>query len=419
MRKTPLEQTINMLQSIISRLLKRRHFWRYATFSEVAELYASRTMRIFALRLVSVFTSVYLLQNGYSLVFIAFFWGLFYLLKVPFSWPSARIAAQYGPKHGTLISNIVSAVAMVLLAYIHVPHYGIYALFVWCALQAFSSTLNDLCYMIDFSKVKDMEHAGKEIGYMNIFEKVSTGLSPIIGGVLALWFGPAVIMLLSSFLFLMSAAPLLTTAEPTKTHRPLNFRRFPWRKTWRSFVAEGAIGFDVFATGTAWTLFMTIVVFAGSRDSNKIYADVGFVTSVTIFVALLASYSYGKLIDRRRGRQLLLISTVMNTLVHGSRAFITTPVGVVYTNAVNEAATTGYSMAFMRGMFDAADRSDHRIEYLFIIEMVVNFGAALGAVLLGTLLLFFSDVVALKASFILTGLVTLLIATPSFALYRR
>lgn len=408
-----------MLHAIIHRLLKRRHFWRYATFSEVAELYASRTMRIFALRLVSVFASVYLFQNGYSLVFIAFFWGLFYLLKVPFSWPSARIAAQYGPKHGTLVSNIISAVAMVLLAYINDPHYGVYALFIWCGLQAFSSTLNDLCYLIDFSKVKHTDHAGKEIGYMNIFEKIATGLSPIIGGVLALWFGPSVIMLLSAMLFLLSAAPLLRTAEPTRTHRSLDFQRFPWRSTWRSFIAEGAIGFDVFATGTAWTLFMTVVVFAATNDSNRIYAEVGVVTSITIFVALLASYSYGRLIDRRRGWQLLRTSTIMNAVVHASRPFITTPIGVVYTNAANEAATTGFSMAFMRGMFDTADRSGHRIEYLYIIEMVVNFGAALGAACLGLLLLCFDDVLSLKLFFALTAVVALLIATPRFALYRR
>lgn len=408
-----------MLQALIHRLLKRRHFWRYASFSEVAELYASRTMRMFALRLVSVFASIYLFQNGYSLVFIAFFWGAFYLLKVPFSWPSARIAAMYGPKHGSLISNIVSAMAMVLLAFIPDPQYGIYALITWCVLQAFSSTLNDLCYLIDFSKVKDMNHAGKEIGYMNIFEKIATGLSPVIGGVLALWFGPHVIMVVSALLFLFSAAPLLSTAEPTKTHRPLNFNQFPWRSTWRSFVAEGAIGFDVFATGTAWTLFMTVVVFAASNDSNRIYAEVGFVTSITLFIALLASYSYGKLIDHRRGRQLLRISTLMNSLTHVARGFITTPIGVVYTNAANEAATTGFSMAFMRGLFDTADLSGRRIEYLFIIEMVINLGATIGAVLLGLLLLVFDDVFSLQAFFILTALVVLLIATPKFTLYRH
>ena len=406
-----------MLQTVIHRILLRRHFWRYATFSEIAELYASRTMRIFALRMVSVFTSIYLYQAGYSLFFLACFWAGFYLIKVLFSLPAAKIAARYGPKHGTLVSNIVSALAMTLLPFVAGSEYGIYPLIGWCILQAFSSALNDLCYLIDFSKVKNMQHAGKEIGYMNIFEKVATGLSPLIGGGLAFIAGPQSVMVVSALLFMLSAVPLLRTAEPTETHRRLDFSGFPWRATWRSFIAESAVGFDVFATGIAWTLFMAIVVF--TNGTNAVYAQVGFVTSVTIFVALAASYVYGRLIDRRRGSDLLRFSTIANSTIHALRPFVSTPVGVILTNVINEAATTGYSMSFTRGMFDTADISGKRIEYLFIIEMVVNLGAAIGAVTFGGILLFLSGAGALKLFFFVTAAVTLLIATPKFALYHR
>lgn len=408
-----------MIQTLLLRFLKRRHFWRYASFSEVAELYASRTMRLFALRMASVFTSIYLYQLGYSLAFIAFFWAGFYLLKVVFAWPSARIAARRGPKHGTLISNIISAVSMVLLIYVGSPEYGLYALYVWCVMQAFSGCLNDLCYMVDFSKVKSAEHAGKEIGYMNIFERVSSGLSPVIGGFLAYLAGPHFVMGVSALLFLLSSVPLLQTGEPTKVNRRLNFVGFPWRTTWRSFVAEGAVGYDVFVTATAWSLFMTVGVFMANQESNDIYAQVGAVTSVAMLASLVASYTYGKLIDRRRGRQLLLFSTILNTLVHAGRPFVSTPLGVVYTNVANELATTGMSMAFMRGLFDTADLSGRRIEYLFIIEMVVNLGAALSAVFLGSLLLFMSDMLSLQIFFAISAVITLLIATPRFSLYRR
>ncbi len=406
-----------MIQGIIHRLLLRRHFWRYATFSEVAELYASRTMRIFALRMVSVFTSIYLYQEGYSLAFIAFFWAGFYILKIPFSWPSALIAAHFGPKHGTLVSNIVSAVAMLFLPFVAVEQYGLYALIIWCVLQAFSGSLNDLCYMVDFSKVKNILNAGKEIGYMNIFEKVATGLSPVIGGAIAFWFGPELVMVVSAILFMLSAVPLFRTGEPTRIHRRPDFSGFPWRATWRSLVAEGSIGFDVFTTGTAWTLFMAVVVFDGSSDA--VYAEVGFVTSVTIFVALLASYAYGRLIDRRRGGDLLRFGVSMNSLTHLFRPFVVTPIGVVMVNIINEAATTGYTMAFTRGMFDTADNSGKRIEYLFLIEMIVNFGAAIGAIGLGSLFMWHDGAFSLKIFFAIAAVVTLIIATPRFALYRR
>ena len=405
-----------MIQQLVYRILRRRHFWRYATFSEVAELYVSRLFRMFALKFVAVFTSVYLFELGYGLVFIGVFWAAFYFLKVAFAWPSAKIAARFGPKHGTLYSNIISAVAMVFLPL--VPEYGIAALGAWCVLQAFSGCMNDLCYLIDFSKVKHMDHAGKEIGYMNIVEKVATGVSPLIGGVVASLFGPGMAMILSAVFFLMSAVPLLKSAEPTRLNQKLHFKGFPWRGVWRSLLAETGVGVDAFATGSAWSLYLVVIIFA--MDGDEVYAKIGFFTSLTLFIVMVASYAFGKLIDRRQGLLLLRSSVIVNSLTHAFRPTVVSVTGIVANNAVNDVATTGYSMAFTRGMFDTADRSGFRIVYLFLIEMVVNFGAGVASLLFSlSFYLFVGPKDGFTAFFIGMAALTLLIALPRFALYRK
>jgi len=406
-----------MIQTIIHRLLLRRHFWRYATFSEVAELYASRLMRIFALRLVSVFTSIYLLQLGFSILFITLFWAGFYLLKVLFSYPNALQIAAFGPKHATLISNIVSALGMFFLPFASDPHYYMVALIAWCALQAYSGSLNDMAYLVDFSKVKSSNHAGKEIGYMNIIEKIATGLSPFIGGALAFMFGPQSVMLVSAILFLLSAVPLFATAEPTKIHGKLQFKGYPWRTTWRSSIAEAAVGVDVYLTNVVWAIFLAVAIFG--FESNKIYAQIGGITSVTIIVALLISYSYGRIIDHRKGGELLRIGAITNSLLHFGRAFVTTPFGAVLMNILNEASTAGYNMPFLRGMFDTADYSGRRIEYLFIAEVMLNFGGFLLALIMGLLVWLLGNQSGMNATFIVGGILTLLIAFPGFALYKK
>ena len=213
-----------MLQRIIHRILARRHFWRYSTFDEVAELYASRMLRVFALRFVTTFSSIFLLNEGYSLLFLCFFWTVFYGLKVIMSWPAAKIAAYFGPKHGTLYSNIAAAVGVIFLAL--VPSLGLPALLTWCVIQGFSATLYDLCYLIDFSKIKHTEHAGKEIGFMNIIEKIATGLSPVAGGVIATMWSPIAAMILSAVMFLLSAWPLLLTKEPVHTRQKISLTGF-------------------------------------------------------------------------------------------------------------------------------------------------------------------------------------------------
>jgi hypothetical protein len=47
---------------------------------------------------------------------------------------------------------------------------------------------------------------------------------------------------------------------------------FPWRQTWRTIVAETAVGFDNAASLGVWILFVAIVVFAGS--ANDIYLKI-------------------------------------------------------------------------------------------------------------------------------------------------
>jgi MFS family permease len=406
-----------MLQYIIHRILRRRHFWRYATFSEISELYASRMMRILALRIVTVFTSIFLLQIGYSLFFVAIFWAAFYLMRVLFSWPAALMVAHVGPKHATLVSNIISALSMALLPLVSQSRYGVLVLVGWSAVHAYAGVLNDIAYMVDFSKVKSPDHAGKELGFMNIIEKVATGLGPFVGGIVAYMFGPESIMLLSAVLFLLSALPLFASAEPTRTHIPIRFRSFPWRTTWRSLVAVSGVGADMFTTATVWAIFMALVLFG--ITSNKVYAEIGFVTSVTLLVSIAISHSFGRIIDRSKGGELLKISTILNSGIHGIRMFVTTPFGAIFTNILNEISTAGYNMPFLRGVFDTADYSGRRIEYLFLIEAALNLGGFVSAVIFAILVVSVGDVNSLKSFFVIGGLLSLLIMTPRFALYKK
>lgn len=404
-----------MIHQIIHRLLLRRHFWRYATFSEVSELYASRMMRMMAINISAAFVSVFLYQNGYSIQFIAGYWTLFYAFKVIISLPAAKYAALFGPKHGILLSNLLYIPSMVIYAF--VPEWGIPALIATAILQGTSSALYDLCYLIDFSKVKNVEHAGKEIAYMNMVEKIAKGLSPFVGGLLAFLAGPEATMIAAAALFAFSSVPLFKTGEPVRTRQKLVFRGFPWRLAWRSFIAESAVGFDAIASGTVWSLLVAVGILGVT--GNKVYAELGALLSVVLLAALAASYVYGRLIDKRRGGELLRVTVVVNSLVHLVRPFVTSPVVVAGVNVANEAATTGYGMAFTRGMFDTADLSGHRITYLGCIEAVVNIGATCAGLLFLMFVTYMNEIDGMKAFFFVTAGVVLLIMTPKFRLYQK
>jgi len=405
-----------MFQNIIHQILVRRHFWRYATFSEVSELYASRMLRMLALNIAASFMSIFLYQNGFGIPFIALFWGMFFLFKTLIALPVAALAARIGAKHGILISNIMYIPSMIIFALI--PEYGPLLLIAVVILQGASSALYSISYSTDFSKVKSSLNAGKEIAYMNIVEKVTAGLSPLIGGLLALAFGPQVVLVIAAILFSLAAAPLLRTAEQERPHQKLNFKGFPWHLVRPNIAPHIALGFDVFTSGTVWSIF-TAVFIIGVASTNEVYAANGALMSVVVFAALGASYAYGKIIDRKKGGELLRVAAIGNALTHLMRAFTTTPVAVAGLNVANEAATTGYTMAFTRGVFDNADLSGQRVTYLGVVEALSNLGAALGGFLLFFMASMLGDKLSIHVFFFIAAAIVLLIATAKFPLYRK
>lgn len=403
-----------MLKKIIFSILEHRHFWRYASFSEIAELYASRTLRVIAISLASGFASVYLFQIGYSLIFIMGFWTVFYLTKVPLIFIASFIVARIGPKHGILLSNILSIPGMISLGF--APTLGFTTIIIWGCFTAISASIYQICYVIDFSKVKNAEHAGKELAFMNILEKIAIGISPIIGGLIALYFGPSIVMWAAALFYVAAALPLLSSIEPVKTRQKISYRNFPWRSIYHSLISQVGLGFDVITTATVWSLFIAIVIFPNTGD--EVYVTLGTLSSVTALVAIGASYTYGKIIDRSKGGVLLKAGVIANAMVHVSRAFANSPATIVATNVTNEVATTGYNMAYVRGVFDAADQSGHRIVYLSTMEAIANFGAAIACFTLIMTVQAFGSTDGLRSFFFIAAAFVLLIGTAKFRLYR-
>ncbi len=397
-------------------MLLRRHFWRHATFSEVAELYASRMLRMAALYMAGAFMSIYMYQIGYSIGEISLFWAVFFLFKVFVSLPIAAVVGRIGPKHAILVSNLLYIPAMILFALL--PAYGVWLLAPILVLQATSACMYGIAYTIDFSKVKSVEHAGKEIAYMNIIEKVTTGISPVIGGAIAYFFGPQVVLIVAAVIFALAAVPLLSTGEQVQTGVKLKFKGFPWKLIRQHWMAQVAVGFDVFSSGTVWTLYTAVLVI-GISTSNDIYIISGILLSVVLIAALISSYVYGKIIDKNGGRLLMKASVIANSLIHLVRPFITSPITVAGINATNEVATTGYTMPYTRAVFDNADLSGHRTAYLGMVDMLGNFGAFLAATVLGVLALVAGSEFALTNFFFLAGVVVLLVLTAHFSLYKK
>ena len=406
-----------MIHKLIHTLLLRRHFWRYATFSEVAELYAARILRVAALYLAAGFISIYLYQQGYSVVAIALLWTFFYGFKIIAALPLAALVARIGPKHGVMVANILYIPAMIGFALL--PEWGTWVLFPVLIFEGLSSSLYVISHNVDFSKVKSVAHAGKEIAYMNIVEKITSGLSPVIGGLIAYFAGPQIVILFAAVLFLVAALPLMLTDEPVKRHRPLGLKTFPWKLLRRHALAQFGTGFDLYVSASAWSLFLAVSVLHEQSGGNDIYLFAGILSSVVIVVSIVVSYIYGRLIDGARGAYLMRYAVLANSMTHISRAFVGSPVAAAAVNVANEVATTGFGMPYTRAMYDNADLSGHRIAYAGLADLLSSAGAASAALTLAGLAALFSEASSLKYLFLLAAAVVLVGLTARFPLYRH
>lgn len=408
-----------MIHRAINSLLKRRHFWRYASFSEVAELYASRLLRIFALNMISLFIAVYLYNQGYSLPFIFGYLACYYLFKTLVAFAAAWIVAWKGPKHTILYANIAYIPA--LIAFTFVPTAGAaHALLIICIfgiLQSVSATLYDYAHLVNFSKVKSVPHVGKELSYMYSIEKIASVVSPVVGGLIATVFGATVVMVIAAMLFAVAALPLLRTGEQIKTRQKIRWSGFPWRMTWRSILSETGIGFDVVASSVVWSLFLAAIVFASQEKG--VYAIIGILSAVGMAVALVSAFAFGKLIDKKAGLYLLKYGVIAKSLSHMVRPMVGDGVSAAMTSVGSEVSTTGYSMAFLRGMFDVADYSGFRLTYMLLIEIAVNVGASLACLVAFLLVSFIEEKYAFMLFFVAAAVYILIIATPRFSLYKR
>ncbi len=353
----------------------------------------------------NLFAAVYLYQLGYSIVFIALFYASIYAIKIPASYVFARIAAYFGPKHGIFFANLLRIPS--LIAFALAPQVGLPAVIVFGVLQQLASGLYDLCYMVDFSKIKSFQHAGKEIGIMQALEKAARIVSPLVGGAVAALYGVQATIVLASIVFAIAALPLFRTIEPVATRSRLHFHGFPWRLARSSLVSESVVGFDFVASGVVWLLFVTIAVFAATGQA--LYAVLGGLASFGVFVSMIAAWTFGKLVDKHRGGILLSAGTIANVIIHAFRPFVSTPAGVVAANMANETATSAYALPFTRVLFDVADSSGFRIPYLMLIEMAVSFGCVLGCLLLAWMVTLFGVIGGMQAVFVIAALYELLL----------
>lgn len=399
----------------IAGLIRGRHFWRRASFSEISALYIAKVLRLLALNLASAFILVMMYQRGYSLLYIIIY-SAFYALLCFLATPLAAVlTAKFGAKMVLLISNILFVPTMLLFA--QFDNWGEIAITIGGAFQAFANVIYQVAHDVIFSEVKSTDNAGREIGYMAVFEKMTGIIAPLVGGFTSSFISPRATMGLASILFVISTMPLFQAQGVAKKSHFFDLRDFPFSAYWREFVFQISVGFTWLST-RIWPLFLIIVIFV----SDDPFMIVGTFTSVSALVSVVAAFLFGKMIDKssQSGRKVFLISSLANASSVLWRSVIKTPTSVAANLIYNDSATVVENMAALRAQFDSADRSGSRVTYIMMRHLAWNFFSFLACLVL-ILLLFrsSSQIGAMRLYFRIASVFAATYFLSNYRLYRK
>ena len=396
--------------------MSSRHFWRTVSFSEMSQLHIARLVRTIAINLGAGLIAVYMYKIGYSLVFISLFWVAYFMLKVVIMLPLAQLIASIGPRKSIIISNFLYVPSMI--AFMFVEQYAMPMLVVTVIFQTSSAALYDMGYLVGLSRLsRDSSRGGRAVAMMKIAETVAKGLSPLIGGILAMLFDPRASLVVSLLFFVLASIPLIKMVDSMKTGFRLAPRGFNWKQATQSLLVQIPIGFDYYASTTAWSLFLVVLVFASG--GNEVYAKLGALTSLILVVSLVSAYAYGKLIDKKAGGQLLVWTAIGSVVSNLFRVFVRTPIAAIGTNAAHEMMATGYSMAYTRGMMDTANQTGYRVFYVAMTQLTVNLGAGLAALVLAVIIALLGDSIGFSVFYAITSVVVIGIAFVRFSVYKK
>lgn len=360
-----------MVLQILTKFRNFRFNFDGKKISEIQVLYFAKFLRFLAINLSSGIAMIYFYKlygwNGVIFALISL-----WLAKGFTTFLGGIYIAKNGPKHGILLSNIL-AIPMLVVAGL-AGQFGAFAMIVAMIFQGLSYQLYNISYYVDFSKIKNGEKSARQLGNMQIIEKITSLVAPVAGGFFAVAFGAQSTLLISAIFFAFSAVPLLATREVMKNNIKLNFRDFPFKQHRRNFFAQFMVGsLPVYVY--LWGVFVPIFLFS----SDNAYGISGILTSISSISSIVVSLFFGK----SAGKKLLRSSVVLRSIMMIASSLSFTKISAIIINSISEISSVGYKISSSKGAFFDADKSGERIEYFMMFEGAYVFGGLIFTVIAG------------------------------------
>lgn len=375
--------------------LTQRHYFHRRLKQQLQELYASVAIMDFALAAVILFEPIYLWQHGYHVVAIMTYYVVVYGLYFFLAPVGGAIVSRFGPARSIAASTIF--LAAYYGALLLIPH-GMTWFWVAPIMFALQKMLYWPAYHVDFLENADPKEQAKEYSALWSLSTAVAVLGPIVGGVVATWFGFATLFVGAMALILLSSIPLFIVEKkhiPTPYSIKNNLFNLFRGEHLRQLVGFLGLGEELILL-TIWPLFLAL--------SFKNYEIFGGAVAAATLITALCTLALGEYLDRHQPRIPLRWATFATVLMWLTRPFLHALKFVFLSDTLGRLVKNGSFVALSSIVYQRARDEQRYIRHAVVFEQGFSVAKTLVALFVIVLSHWWSP---FTVSFVVAGMVSL------------
>lgn len=278
---------------------------------QIHSLYLNHLLRGIAFSLFGIFVPIYFLTLGYSLQTIFIYFVVHFISTFAFMFLGFKTAKKFSYKI-VIISSIPAAILFVLFLQL----LSVYAIPIYTI--AFILGIQNGFYFAPFhaifTKLSKDKTRGQQYSIYEAFGQTAGLFGPLIGGIVASFFGFQYLFYSVIFFFVISIFPLfkLKHIKAKEVSLKDSWKLYKKNKTWFIGLLAEAIREEI--EGLIWPIFVYLIL----RDLISIGAIGFLITAGTIIFTLFL----GKYYDKKSKYFFLRLGSVLYALVWILRIFI-------------------------------------------------------------------------------------------------
>ena len=358
---------------------------------DIRLLYLNQFIRGIAFSFVGIFIPIYLFTLGHTFNTVLIYFLVFHLVTFIFTPVALSLSRKFGYKVIVICSAsfiILFFISLRLLEQISIP----------IPLIAILGGAENAFYFIPlhafFTRLSENQKRGKQFSNYASIGQLAGLVGPLIGGIIAAFFGFAPLFYITIFFIILSIFPLFKL-DNVKPATKLTFSGI-WHLTKtnkRFFFATIADNIKGNVEGLIWPIFIYFTL--------KNLISVGWVSSLVTGGAILFTLFIGRFHDKKSKYFFLKLGGLLYAILWLIRIYTTAPFYLYLLSILAGFFVLMIDISFNAIFYDKAAEKKDLDEFIIFREIPI----AIGRIFLWTLMLFLIDKFAII--FILAGLASL------------